>query len=48
MCFNAGAGYTFVGSLDWGQEINIPLLIIELVVVTIISGAYYYSAIKDK
>jgi len=47
-CINTGSGYTFAGSVGWGQEINIPLLIIELAVVVIISGSYYYFAIKDK
>ena len=47
-CINTESGYTFVGSLDWGQHINFPLLLIELVVVLIISGSYYYFKIKDK
>ncbi len=47
-CMNIGSGYTFVGSLGFGQSINTPLLIIEVLVVLIISGSYYYFAIKDK
>ena len=53
MCFKTGcmiteSGYAFVGNLGWGQSINIPLLLIEMSVVLIIAGSYYYFAIKDK
>ena len=48
LCMNTGSGYTFVGSLGYGQIVNTPLLIIEVLVVLIISGSYYYFAIKDK
>ena len=47
-CWNHESGYTFVGSLGGNEEINLPLLIIELVVVLIISGSYYYFLIKNK
>jgi len=47
ICVNS-SGYTFVGSLEFSQIINIPLLLLELLVVLIISGSYYLFAIKDK
>ena len=47
-CLNLESGYTFAGSLGRNEEINLPLLIIELVVVVIISGSYYHFLIKNK
>ena len=47
-CNTSGSGYTFVGNLGFGEQINIPLLLIEIVIVLVISGSYYYFAIKNK
>jgi hypothetical protein len=46
-CMTTGSGFGFVGSLD-KAIINIPMLMIELTVITLISGFYYMVFLKDK
>ena len=46
-CMTTGSGFDFIGSLS-SSIINIPMLMIELTVITVISGFYYVVFLKDK
>ena len=46
-CDTTGTGFGFIGSLE-KAVINIPMLMIELTVITLISGFYYMVFLKDK
>ena len=47
-CSPIGTGYGFVGNLPTMAQINVAMLAIEILVILVISGGYYFLILKKE